>query len=91
MKTIVCQLWTESEAGWGQRPDGYSLHLNNTQRLQYIKKYNDSLPPRVNGQPPSVYSFADGNGYLVDVEDELFTKIEQSQNGCMFSGRPPKN
>ena len=24
-KYVVCQLWEESERGWGVRPDGYSL------------------------------------------------------------------
>src|SRR4051812_43624797 len=23
----ICQLWYESERGWGQRPDGFSLHI----------------------------------------------------------------
>ena len=28
MKTIYYQHWWESESGWGQRPDGYSMHLS---------------------------------------------------------------
>ncbi len=31
--------WTESEAGWGKRPDGYSLHESQEDATAYIKAY----------------------------------------------------
>jgi len=31
--------WTESEAGWGQRSDGYSLHESQEDATAYIKEY----------------------------------------------------
>ena len=44
MKPVIKQLWEESERGWGIRPDGYSLHLNNEDRKQFIKEYWALLP-----------------------------------------------
>jgi hypothetical protein len=45
--------WTESETGWGQRPDGYSLHISFTEASRYLKKTYDVLPE----QTPDEYEF----------------------------------
>ena len=52
MKTVWCQLWEESEKGWGVRPDGYSLHSNQEDVKKYIKEYWDGMPK----QTPDEYS-----------------------------------
>jgi hypothetical protein len=49
---IFVQLWEESEAGWGVRPDGASLHLNESDSLIYVKEYWDKMPDTV----PAEYS-----------------------------------
>lgn len=33
--------WTESESGWGQRPDGTTLHKDMGVAEKYIKEYWD--------------------------------------------------
>lgn len=84
-KPVVCQTWCESERGWGQRPDGYSLHLTNADRVQFIKEYSDSLPPRgPHGEVPSIYSFAEMNHYITDVDEATYKKLKKSKNGLRF-------
>ncbi len=63
---IVVQKWEESEAGWGTRPDGYSLHRTEEDRLAFVTAYWDSMPDR----PPAEYSRPDGKPYEV-TEDEV--------------------
>jgi len=44
MKTIYFQYWTESEAGWGQRPDGFILHLSLEDHKKFLDDYWDKMP-----------------------------------------------
>ena len=69
MKTVVRVDWTEYERGWGQRPDGYSLHASVKDAKDYIKTYWDTMPDRSKGVPDE-YS-APGEPYAVDVEDHI--------------------
>lgn len=39
MPNAFCQVWEESEAGWGQRPDGYSVHYSLEDAKEYVKEY----------------------------------------------------
>jgi hypothetical protein len=80
--TVVCQDWLESEAGWGQRPDGVSLHLTESDRVAYCKAYWSDQPGRdANGNPPHEYSREDGSPFLVEVEegDEFHAGLLQAQ------------
>jgi hypothetical protein len=70
----VCQAWTESERGWGQRPDGYTVHRDFAERDRFIESYNARLPAEI----PESYSFADGYPYLVDTGADLYAKLETS-------------
>jgi len=58
MNRIVLQLWEESEKGWGVRPDGCSIHIDNISRDNYVnsiyKDRSDVVPDsydRVIGDP----------------------------------------
>lgn len=75
--TVVCQKWEESERGWGNRPDGYSLHLNDADRLAFIKSYWDRMPK----ESPDEYSRPCGTPYSCDVEPATFNKVVGSKNG----------
>lgn len=86
MKTyvVVCDFWTESERGWGKRPDGYSYHLSREDYNQYVKEYwereieqNDAN----GGGTPECYSKENGNPQAVDVNEETYEKIKESKNG----------
>lgn len=88
MKSLVLQYWTETERGWGQRPDGISLHFNQEDRDQYIKDYWERQPDRINGRAPDEYTFPDGDCVRVEVLDVLFTEVMQSEFGKRFYRRP---
>lgn len=62
---VICQKWEESERGWGVRPDGYSLHLTEEDRKEYINKYNASLPEEV----PDEYSRVSGTPYECEIDE----------------------
>ncbi len=53
MIALYCVNWTESERGWGQRPDGYTLHKDFKTAKEFIDKHWDSMPPTT----PDIYSF----------------------------------
>lgn len=63
--------WTETERGWGMRPDGYSFHKTPEDAAAYLKAEYDALPDAA----PDEYSFPGGgwNGavtaWLVDIAD----------------------
>jgi hypothetical protein len=86
MATVVCQMWLERERGWGQRPDGYSLHLSETDRKTYLKEYWDKMPKQV----PDEYSKEDGQAFLLDLDEnsEFYIDLMNSKNGIRCLGVP---
>ena len=88
---VVCQQWEESEAGWGCRPDGYSLHLTEADREAYVKDYWDwEKKSNPSGKTPHEYERPCGTPYIVDVDQETYDKITATKNGLRCSGRAPK-
>lgn len=77
MKTLLKQYWTESEKGWGTRPDGYSLHLDKKSLEEYVKEYWRRMPNDV----PDEYSRPEGTPILVDVDDHLFEEVKSTKFG----------
>ncbi len=87
---VVKVTWIESERGWGQRPDGYSLHLTNADADAYINEAGERETAYWRGQGksasyvPDEYSRADGRA-LVDVDEPTYKQlIETSGNGIRF-------
>jgi hypothetical protein len=83
MTTIVVQEWEERERGWSPSWDGYSLHLSSADRNQFVKDYWKSMPDKVMGRAPEIYSTPVGDPYLYDIEfdEELIQKIRETDNG----------
>ena len=77
MHIVIKQTWEESEAGWGIRPDGYSLHLTNEDRDEYIREYWDSMPDDVQHE----YSRPSGSPTILEVPDDVYKRIVVSKNG----------
>jgi hypothetical protein len=71
---VIVDSWTESESGWGQRPDGYSLHLNKEAHKAFVKAYWDSQPK---GPTPAEYSRPDHSLRVLDVTLEAYQKLKQ--------------
>ncbi len=76
--TVVKQSWNEHERGWGIRPDGYSLHLTEEDRVAFIEEYWAEQP---NGPAPDDYSSPDGSKTLADIKEDQYKKILASKNG----------
>lgn len=71
---LLCQKWEESEAGWGTRPDGYSLHLSDEDRRAFIQAYWDRMPAEV----PEEYSRPDGTAYWFEATAEQYKEVKAS-------------
>ncbi len=75
--TVIRQSWLESERGWGTRPDGYSLHLTESDRLAYIKDYWAGMPDEV----PDEYSRPEGSAGSHEVDEVTYQAVKASKNG----------
>lgn len=67
------QEWIESERGWGQRPDGYSLHSSKEEYDKYIKEYWEKMPKHT----PEVYSTPSGVLKLVEISEKEFKALKK--------------
>jgi hypothetical protein len=77
---VVCQHWIESERGWGQRPDGVSLHLTLDDVKDYVKAYWETMPNTV----PYEYSKPVGKPTLVRVNDSVYEAVKSGKNGRRY-------
>lgn len=77
---VICQLWEESEMGWGQSPDGFSLHLTIADRDAFIKAYKKDRK----GSTPSIYDRPCGEPYQQLVSQKVADLIG-SGNGIRSS------
>jgi len=68
---VLIEEWTEYERGWGQRPDGFSIHLTRKDYDEFIADYWSRQPK---GHVPDEYSRESGNPISVVVESEDIIK-----------------
>jgi hypothetical protein len=80
-RRVICQLWYESERGWGQRPDGFSLHLTPGSHKGYLTDYTKDRT----GPAPDEYDAPDGSPFTVEVTEEIFQKLVKAGNGSIRS------
>lgn len=64
--------WTESERGWGQRPDGVSLHLTQEDAKDYISKHwEEEKKSNAGGGTPDIYvrnDFSEGKLVVINAK-----------------------
>jgi hypothetical protein len=77
---VIVQKWEEIEIGWGDRPDGFSLHLSMEGLKRYIQAYWDGMPDR----RPAEYSAPCGTPYEAGVSDDIAAQIESAGDGLRF-------
>ena len=82
---LVCQKWEESERGWGVRPDGFSLHVDQTELSRYLREYTKDRT----GPAPDEYDRPCGKPYLCVVDDETFERIQEKKSERSFSNIYP--
>ena len=79
---VVCDHWGESEAGWGQRPDGCSLHLTEEDHAAYVKDYwAEEKKRNPGGQTPDEYSYPNTRTFIALVDWETYKAVRDSKNG----------
>lgn len=95
MSKIICQKWEESESGWGSRPDGYSLHVDDAARQRFVKdaierqhKYFLSIGMK-EGQVPHTYTREDGTPYEAEVTQAIYDEVAASGDGKRYTGSAP--
>ena len=82
LRPVVYDTWTERERGWGQRPDGYSLHLTKETYHKFIEDYwkKQKASSSAWGSPmevPYEYSAPDGYTGTVEVNDETYKNLKR--------------
>lgn len=76
MNKVILQLWEESERGWGVRPDGCSIHIDESTRSKYVKNiYKDRTD-----DVPDTYERVVGEPQIVFIEDKLFDVVKKESS-----------
>jgi hypothetical protein len=69
MPTIVKQPWAEYDAWSGCKPDGYSVHLSESDRVAFVDGFDKTFNNEA--QVPDNYDKAVGNPTVIDVPDHV--------------------
>lgn len=70
------QYWVWKDRGWDDQEDGYSVHLTQLDRNEFIKEYWDMMPDAT----PDEYSCPSGNPYQINESDLSFTALKELKN-----------
>lgn len=85
---VWVQKWEESEAGWGCRPDGFTLHAKKEHIDEFLK---DMRAREMKGQPPGYvpeeYSRPCGEPYEAEIEEPA---LKKGSKGVWGHGEYPK-
>lgn len=76
MKAVYKITWTEFESGWGQRPDGVSLHKDSDTAKAFKTRYEET-------GDRSCYSRG-GSIKLIEVDESTFDEVQT--NGSVWKG-----
>lgn len=77
MNKAYLDTWTESERGWGSKPDGCSIHLTEEDYKAFVQDYWDGMPE----ETPDEYTRPDKNLKEVVLSDALFEKLNKQKLG----------
>ena len=73
---LPARFWTESEAGWGTRPDGYTVHRDEAAAQQYVADYwRKERERNPGGGVPSEYTFPAEESVMVEVSQDLHDEV----------------
>jgi hypothetical protein len=85
---VWIQEWTETERGWGKRPDGYTIHLKEAHIQEFLNEMRKREAQSYKGTTPDEYSYPEGNPYVADIKDrKLLADLKASANGIWGPGR----
>lgn len=77
---VLVQEWMESEAGWGKRPDGFSIHFSQEQRDDYITEYWEKENARniADANVPDEYSYETGSPFWAEIIDDSEEMVKRA-------------
>lgn len=79
---LYVQEWTESESGWGVRPDGICVAWDKTVLKNYTETHLAHMrayeKDRYKGQTPPEYSFPDGEMSIVECSKAVFESVPET-------------
>jgi len=94
MNVVYCQIWEESERGWGTRPDGHSLHLTlddaNEWRKQYLERQHEYFKSIGENGVPDEYTRPCAEPYQVRVSDEIYKQLVKDKNIRLHNNAYPE-
>lgn len=79
--TLIKQNWREFERGWGSRPDGYTLHLDEAGRERFVDEFLRKQDQRAGGHVPDEYSRPWGDATIVEVSKGLHDQVRAEIEG----------
>lgn len=82
----IGQQWEESEAGWGNRPDGYTLHVDKDAHKTFLdadtKKKEEDF--KKTGVVPECYTRTSGAPFEVQLDDKTLEELKASKTGSVW-------
>jgi len=85
MPLVLRQDWYESERGWGQRSDGYSLHLDEQCYERFVDKHWSDYEAIHGTKVPDVYSRPKfSKPFTIIVDDTTYNAVRDSENGLRY-------
>lgn len=92
MKVLV-QHWTESEAGWGNRPDGVSVHFSGASHKLYVDAYWEAMNIKHGTRTPDEYEYPDGKPVVMvfdaeHADEHILAKVLREQDWRDFKNSP---
>lgn len=92
MPKVYVQKWIEDETGWGERPDGYSVHLNLEDIPKFIEQidqaeaeYLDKLRKNDPGAMLNECSRPTGDPIEKEVDEAIYEQVKQTSFGLMVN------
>lgn len=80
---VLVQAWTETERGWGNRPDGYSIHFNPDQHVSYLIKVKNWLHERYGDEVPDEYDYPEGDPFYAEIVNDF---ADEDITKCVLVG-----
>lgn len=86
-KTVYAWEWTERERGWGQRPDGISIHVSDAAARDYLNEGIKKEMAVYKGLVPPEYSRPNGTVTPLKVSLALWDELFQLDEGTLSNHR----
>jgi len=77
-RLVIAQNWLERERGWGNRPDGHTLHLTKEDHKAYVDGYvatHHTAPTA-----PDEYTAPEGKPRLVKVTEAVYQRLLEAKD-----------